>query len=149
MRIFIKVFHVGVRRRIVQVEVILFDVFTVVAFAIGQSEHALFDDRIFSVPQRDSKAEQLLIVRDAGEPVLSQAVSPRAGLVVAKVIPGIAVFAVIFAHSSPLALAQLRTPVLPGSLVVAWIFKSDLFGVHRAPRCRVKTVSQAWVNSGW
>ena len=38
LRIFIEIFHVGVRRRAVEVEIVLLAVFAVIALAVGQAE---------------------------------------------------------------------------------------------------------------
>ena len=55
LRILVQILHVGMRRRGVQIEVILFNVLTVVAFAVGQAEEALFKDRVLAVPQASAK----------------------------------------------------------------------------------------------
>jgi hypothetical protein len=99
--------------RAIEVEVILLDVLAVIALAIGQAKKAFLYDRIFAVPQRHRKAQQLLIVRYSGEPVLAPTVRPRTRLIMAEIVPGIAVFAVVFAHGSPLSLGQVRTPRFP------------------------------------
>ena len=71
------------RRRRVEVEVVLLDVLAVVAFAVGQAEQPLLEDRVLAVPQRDGEAELLLVVGDAGEAVFAPAVGARARLIVA------------------------------------------------------------------
>ena len=102
---------VGVR---VEVEVVLLDVLAVVALAVGQPEQPLLEDRVLAVPQRQREAQPLLVVGDAGEPVLAPAVGARARLVVAEVVPGVAVVAVVLAHGAPLALGEVRPPLPPG-----------------------------------
>ena len=62
------------RRRAVEVEVVLLDVFAVVALAVGQPEQPLLQDRILAVPKRQREAEQLVVVGDSGQPVLAPAV---------------------------------------------------------------------------
>src|SRR5262249_3497582 len=101
--------------RAVEVEVVLLDVLAVVAFAVGQSKEAFLEDGILAVPQGEREAEPLLVIRDAGQAVLAPAIGPRAGLIVAEVIPGIATFAVVLAHRAPLPFAEVRSPLLPGS----------------------------------
>src|SRR5215471_4773650 len=101
------------RRRAVEIVVVLLHVFAVIAFAAGQPEKALFEDGIASVPQGDGKADLLLAVADAGEPVLVPSVGARARMVVRKVVPGFALRAVVLAHGAPGALAQVRAPLLP------------------------------------
>src|SRR6185369_9274204 len=107
----------------------------VIPFAVGQPEQALLEDWIFAIPQRESEAEVLSIVGDAGQPVLAPTIGAGARLIMGEEIPRIAVFAIIFADRSPLALRQIRTPLLPGSLLLARLFKPDLFGVHETSRC--------------
>ena len=68
MGIFIQVLHVGMSWRAVQIEVILFDILTMVAFAIRQSKEALFEDWIVAIPQGQTKTEQLLFIADAARP---------------------------------------------------------------------------------
>src|SRR6516164_996423 len=98
------------RRRAIEVEVILFDILAMVALAIGQAEQSFLQDRIFAVPKCQSETELLPVVGNSGEAVFTPIVSSGTSLVVAEVIPGIAVLAVIFAHRAPLALAQIRSP---------------------------------------
>ena len=76
------------RGRGVEVVVELLDVFAVVAFAAGQPEEPLFEDRVLAVPQGQGKAEALLVVADAGDAVFAPAVGAAAGVVVGEIIPG-------------------------------------------------------------
>src|SRR6185436_11827583 len=55
----------------------------------------------------------LVIVGDPCEPIFTPVVGTRPRLVVRKVIPGIAVIAVVFTDRAPLALTQIWTPFLP------------------------------------
>jgi hypothetical protein len=50
VRILVKVLHIRMSRRTVEVIIILLDVFTVIGLAVGQAEHALLDYRILAVP---------------------------------------------------------------------------------------------------
>src|SRR5262249_12787861 len=101
------------RRRRVDVEVVLLDVLAVVALAVGEPEQPLLQDGVAPVPESEREAQALPVVRDPAEAVLSPAVGPRPRLVVAEVIPGVAVLAVVLAHRAPLPLAQVRPPLLP------------------------------------
>jgi hypothetical protein len=49
-------------------------VLPVIAFAVGQAEQTLLEDRVLAVPERQGKAELLLIVGDAGQAILAPAV---------------------------------------------------------------------------
>ena len=62
LRILVQVLHVRVRRRRIEIEVVLLDVLAVVPFAVGEAERALFQDGILAVPQSEREAEELLIV---------------------------------------------------------------------------------------
>src|SRR4029077_16632922 len=91
----------------------------VVAFGVGQAKEALLENRVVAVPQCEREAELLGVVGDAGQAVLAPVVRARARLIVREVFPRVAVDAVILADRSPLALAQIRTPLPPGHAAVA------------------------------
>src|SRR5262249_378689 len=59
LRVFVQKLQVRVRRRAIDVEVVLLDVFGVVAFASGQAEETFLQDRIGSIPERDREADAL------------------------------------------------------------------------------------------
>ena len=127
--ILVQILHVGMRWRAVQIEVILFDVLTVVAFAVGQTEEALLEDRVFAVPESQAETKQLMIIADACKPVLAPVIRARTRLVMAEVVPGIAVLTVVFPHGAPLALTQVRPPFLPRRFFVAGCRKAFCFCV--------------------
>ena len=114
LRILVQILHVRVRRRAVEVEVILLDVFAMVAFAVGQPEQAFLENRVFAVPQRHAEAQQLHVVGDAGQTVFAPVIGARAGLIVGEVVPRVAVLAVVLANCSPLPLAKVGSPLPPG-----------------------------------
>src|SRR5215467_2787808 len=74
LRIFVEILHVRMGGRTVEVEVILFDILAMIAFAVGQAEQALLEDRILAVPERERKAEPLLVIGKAGQTIFSPAV---------------------------------------------------------------------------
>src|SRR5262249_46532717 len=80
---------------------------------IGQTEQALFEDRIALVPQGKTEAEIELVVAEASNSVLAPAVGAAAGMVVWQVVPRIAVLAVILPNGAPLPLAEIRSPATP------------------------------------
>ena len=127
LRVLVQILHVRVRRRAVDVEVVLLHVLAVVALAVGESEEALLQDRVALVPQRQRKAQPLLVVADSAETVLAPLVGAGARLVVREVIPRVAVFAVILADRAPLPLAQVGSPFLPGDLRLARLVQALLF----------------------
>ena len=105
--------HVRVGRGGVEVEVILLDVLAVVTLDAAEAEEAFLEDRVPAVPERQREAEPLVVVRDAGEPVLAPSVGARTRVVVGEGFPGRAVLRVVFAHRAPLAFAQVGAPALP------------------------------------
>ena len=62
LRILVQIFHVRVRGRAVEVEVVLLDVLAVVALAVGEAVEALLQDRVVLVPQCQRKAQPLPVV---------------------------------------------------------------------------------------
>ncbi len=75
MRIFVQILHVRVRRRRIEIEVILLHILAMVAFVARQAEHAFFEDGVALIPESKRKAKQLTAVGDAGDSVLVPAVS--------------------------------------------------------------------------
>jgi hypothetical protein len=65
---------IGVRGGGVYVEVVLLDVLAMVALAVGEPKEPLLEYGVPAVPNREGQAEQLLIVAQAGDPVLAPAV---------------------------------------------------------------------------
>ena len=130
LRIFVEIFHVGVGRRAVEVEVVFLDVLAVIAFGVGEAEEPLLQDRVLPVPERQREAEPLLAVGDSRDPILAPAIGPRAGLVMAEIIPGVAVRAVVLAHRPPLPLAEIGAPFPPGLLLFPGFAQAIMLGSH-------------------
>src|SRR5215831_14843275 len=99
--------------RAIQIEVVLLNVFAVVALAIGESKKAFFQNRVCSIPKSEGKAQRLLIIANASESVFSPTIGARASLIVREIIPSISVSAVIFANGSPLTFAEIGPPFFP------------------------------------
>src|SRR5690348_1270450 len=100
-------------RRAVQIIIILLDVLAVIGLAVGQAEDPLLKDRVLAIPERQRKAQSLLVVTDRGKPILSPVIGTRASLVVVEIVPRIPVLAVILANGAPLALTEVRPPLPP------------------------------------
>src|SRR4029077_3322063 len=118
------------RWRAVQVKVVFLYVFAVVAFISVQTKKPLLEDGVLFIPQRDSEADYLVPIANAGNAILFPAIRSRAGMVMWEIIPRGTIGTVVFAHCSPGALAQIRTPPLPILTSFAVFIQSDLFGVH-------------------
>src|SRR6267142_5906372 len=125
--VLVEILHVGVRRRTVEVEVVLLHIFAMVALVVGQPEESLLENRIFAVPQGQRKAEALFVIGNPGESVFAPTVGARAGVVVGKVIPGISTFAIVLADSAPLSLAEIRSPFSPWDTMGIGFFKTFIF----------------------
>src|SRR5262249_17263043 len=100
-----------------------------IALVVGESEEALFQNWIALVPESQCKAESLLVIRNAAQPVLAPSIGAGAGVVMWEVVPSVAIVAVILAHRPPLAFAKIRSPLLPGHVIVARLIETNLF--HR------------------
>src|SRR5882757_1873061 len=126
LRIFVEELHVRMGGRAIEVEVVLLHVLAVIALAVGQAEHALLEDRVLAVPERQGKAQTLPVVAQPGDAVFAPVIGARPRLIVREVAPGVAVLAVIFADRAPLALAEIRTPLLPADPPVARLFQAGM-----------------------
>ena len=127
MRVFVEVLHIRVGRRAVEIEVVFLDVLAVVTLAVGQAEQPLLEDRVLAVPQCKSKTQPLVVITETGEAVLAPMIGARAGLVVGEIIPCIPVLAVVLANRAPLALAEVRPPLLPGHPLLVRLIQTHLF----------------------
>ena len=135
LRILVEMLHVRVGRRAIEVEVILLDVLAVIAFAVGEAEQALLENRVLAVPQREGKTQALLVIGDTGDAVLAPAIGTRAGVIVGEEIPGVAALAVVLAHGAPLTFAQVGSPLLPVPLAFPRLCQTLLFS-----RCHLSSV---------
>src|SRR5690606_17998344 len=103
----------GVTRHRVEEVVVLLHVLPVVPLAVGEPEEPLLEDRVAAVPQRESEAEELLVVRKPCQAVLPPAVGAAPGMVVREVVPRRAAGAVVLAHGAPLPFREVGTPAPP------------------------------------
>src|SRR5579862_1904757 len=104
-------------RRGVEVEVVLLDVFAVVALVAGKTEGALLENRILAIPHRKRETQALFVITDTSHAIFAPAVGPRARLIVVEVFPGCAALAVVLAYGARRArrgtvpiVASLRDP---------------------------------------
>src|SRR4051794_35319740 len=77
-------------------------------------------------------------VTDSRDPILVPPVGSGSRVIVRKILPGVAMRAVVLADRSPGALAQVRTPALPVCPLLARLFQSELFVCHWlfSPACQ-------------
>ena len=144
LRIFVEHAGVAVGRHRVEIVVELLDVLAVIALAVAQPEHALLQDRVLAVPQRDGQAQLLLGVAKPADPVLAPAIGAAARVIMGEVVPGVALGAVVFAHRAPLALAHIGAPFAPGVPALVRLGKALLFrGDRRGHRSALPVVSRA------
>ena len=122
---------------------VLLRVLAVIAVGAAEAEDPLLQDRVAAVPEGEGEAEDLPVVADAREAVLVPAVGARTGVVVREVAPRVAVGAVVLAHGSPAALAQVRPPAPPGRAAVRHLEKTRPLGAGclASPRRRLSTGS--------
>src|SRR5262245_58711420 len=113
LRVFIEIFHVRVRRRVVEIKIILLDVLAMVALAASQTKKPFFQDWILAVPEGKGEAQILMPVADTRYAIFVPAVGARASVIMREVIPRVAIGAIVFAHRAPGALGQKRAPTVP------------------------------------
>src|SRR5215467_6006551 len=117
------------RGRAVEVEVVLLDVLAVVALGVREPEHALLEHRVAPVPEGEREAQLLLVVADAGDPVLTPAIGARPRLFVGEVRPRVPAGAVVLPNRSPLPLTEIGTPPSPGDSLLISVPKASLLRV--------------------
>ena len=113
LRILVQHFQIAVRRRAVQIVVILLHILAVIAFRSGQTEQPLFQYRVIAVPHGHGKAQVLISITNPCQPVLIPTVGSATRLIVGKVAPTITVRTIVFAYGGPGPFAQIRPPMLP------------------------------------
>jgi hypothetical protein len=98
----------------------------VIAFAVGHPEEPLLEDGVPAVPPGQGQAEALFVIVEPGQAVFPPALGPGAGLVMGKVIPGIAASALILPHRPPLTFTRVGTPFPPRNLVLPDFLETPL-----------------------
>src|SRR5579872_4308230 len=101
------------RRRAIEIEVVLLDIFAMVSFPWSKTERPFLQNGILAVPQRDAEHQELIPVADRRHAVFAPAVRFAACHIVRKEVPGLPVRAVVLAHRSPGALGNVRSPLPP------------------------------------
>ena len=114
----------------VQIVVALLNVLAMIALVARQAEEPLFQDRIAPIPHGDGEADVLMPVADSRDTVLVPPVGSGSRVIVRKILPGVAIRAVVLSDRSPGALAQVRAPALPMRPLLPRLFQSELFVCH-------------------
>src|SRR5262245_3559689 len=130
LRVFVEVFHVGMGGCRVQVKIVLLDIFSVIPLVIGQTKEPFFEDGITPVPQRQYKAQPLMVVGKPGQTVFAPAVGSRTRLVVGGEIPGGARRAIVFSDGAPLTLGHVWPPAPPVGGTLLGCLESQCFVCH-------------------
>ena len=102
-----------VARHGVQVPPVFLGILAVITLPARQPENAFLENRVASIPQRQSQAQSLFDVAKAGQAVLAPSIRARAGVIVREIVPRLPVSAVILTHGTPLAFADIRSPQIP------------------------------------
>src|SRR3989442_936965 len=79
----------------------------VVSLGPGEPEQALFEDGMRAVPEGDREGQRVVVVADPAEAVLAPSIGARPRVIGRRVFPSRSVAAVVLAHGSPLALAEV------------------------------------------
>src|SRR6516162_8910073 len=116
-------------RRAVEKKIVFFYILAVIPLLIGQTEHPLFKDAILFIPQCHGQADMLLVIAKSTNAVFVPAIGSVAGMVMRKIVPGITVCAVVFAHGSPGALTKIGTPTLPIGLACEILSQATLLSI--------------------
>jgi len=116
----------------IEIEVIFFYVFAVIAFGPGKSEQTLLEDDVAAIPQRQREANSLVAITDPADAVFSPAIGARTRMLMRKIFPGRSVRTVILPDRTPLPLAQIRSPALPVLGALVRFLQTLFFGGHGA-----------------
>src|SRR5215472_391284 len=133
LRILIEELHVGVRGCRVQIVVIFLHILAVIALASGESEQALLQNRIPTIPKSKRQRDELVTITNARKAVLAPAICPGSGMIMGEIIPCRAARAVVFPHRAPLSFAKVGSPPLPVDSSLPRFFEPLLFHAHQAP----------------
>ena len=119
LRIAVEQAHVGMRRRVVDVKVVVLHILAMVALEGIDAEQPLLEVIVGSIPEGGREAEDLVAIADAGDAVLAPAVGLGPRHVVGEIRPGITVGGVVLADGSPGAVGEIGAKASPSGGVVA------------------------------
>jgi hypothetical protein len=114
LRIVIRPPQPGMARQPIQIPPVLLHILAMISLRTGKAEHALFQDRINAIPQRQRETEIMMNIRQAGHAVFVPSVGPRPRMIMRKETPSITAVAVVLPHGAPGPLGEIRAPLVPG-----------------------------------
>lgn len=114
-------------RSIVDMEMSLFETFTMIPLGIAQTEQPLFQESILLVPKSEGNMLVAVGIADSSNAILTPSESSRSSLIMGEVAPGISVMRVVFSNRSPLSLSSIATPLLPVLLPFTIFFQAFFF----------------------
>src|SRR6266478_5009687 len=130
LRIAVQHRRVTVRRRRISVPVELLYIFAVVPLRSGDAEQPLLQNRIALIPKGERETKPPFLIGNSTDTVFVPTVRTRTRMLVWKIIPRVAVRAVVLSHCSPGALGQIRSPEMP-RLFGRFVFgQTLLLGIH-------------------
>src|SRR5713101_2832197 len=112
---------------VVEKEIVLLHILTVIALRVRQAEEPFLHDRVGLVPQGQGKTYQSLIVADAHQSIFAPAISARAGVLMWEEIPRGSIGGIVLADGSPLTFGEIGTPTIPWLLILVRFLKPVLF----------------------
>src|SRR5207249_1535182 len=86
LRVFVERLRVGMRRRGVEVEILLFHILAVISLRIAQTKKALFQNRVATIPKRQRKTKSALAVAPAEQAIFAPAIRAATRVVVREII---------------------------------------------------------------
>ena len=113
LRILIECLRIGMRRRGIEVEVLLLHILPVIPLRPRQAEQALLQDGVLPVPQRQRKAQPALAVGHAQQAIFTPAIGAATRMVVRERVPAGTVRRVVLPDGGPLALGEIWPPAFP------------------------------------
>src|SRR5262245_53215383 len=118
------------RRGRIEIVVILFYIFAMIAFRIGKAEQALFQYRVFLIPECKCETNSLAAIAKTQQPIFIPSVSFRPRMIERKIIPGAAVGTVVFPHRTPRTFAHVWSPAFPENPAFLIFLQPLSFRVH-------------------
>ena len=85
LRVLVEPALVAMRREVVDVEVVLLHILTMVALTVRQAKETLLQNRVPLVPQREGEAQSLLIITDPGQAIFTPPIRAGPRLIVTEI----------------------------------------------------------------